>query len=907
MKKIYTLATLLVVALSLNAQNYRKWDFTNWSAQTINNLTVEAELGVTGGTWSDTEKANGDNPQVGNCYWSYGENVIDGELAANGAVINETEGLIFNTSYTSRRSLAIAVNYPETSLGTYAGPQYLWLGGGNAKSASARIWCFKIPKVRVGQKITIVAESHKPSDARGVGLYAGDCTNDALLIGEQFKPTTQATYTWEEGWTLPEGATLNDDGETVDIQVYNTNGCHLYSIEIGDNTQKSKIAYIYEGSTDNEIALPIISQNDNNDIVTMTAEEFTAKYGADFDAAIKEMGDFNALVISSSVQNDEFMKVMKSLQPFVPTLSLNPAVYAAWGYGTVSQAQAQFILATQPNHQLFRGLTLIENPDNDNNPEVIPFTQADTFPVVALAGLFADDTVLGYAMGSEDVAIHAHNLSHNGYLFIPYTNEVMATIMSPELITNAVKLLINSRAKVTQAPNPTISLEYKDMATVVSIKSGVTGARIFYTLDGTEPTAASQVYTEPFTITDENITVKAVALGDGYLLSDVTEQLVDLKPQAAAPTISLAAEEGKTTVTITTNVEGGTIYYNFSGKNIAAQSKKYEQPLTLTNGRIIYAFVEAEGMLASEVTSQNVTVQGEEVRIDVIAHMDANSTEYNQGSTSTKYFFSWGRDKAAYAYYNEEVFTDSTYIDEYGDEQTVKIYSQLNPEEEVDFGNGWAIRSRGQIVDWENLTTGDNIGDNSGYNYADVEDVNPDFAATKGIINLADKNTKPDNTSFPYNAYIVTTKKYQGPFNVVANVGSITKPEAEAKHEFVIEVSTDGNVWESEWTVLGDTCYMENSGRLTHNFVRSYEGTDEVYVRAYLSNLNSKIGFYDIYLANNGEKSQERANGIEDNTTSVEVRPVAYYNLNGVRQSGLNRGINIVRYSDGTARKIMVK
>ena len=174
MKRFFTLTTLLLLVLSVSAQGYRKWDFTNWSAATIANLQTEATKGVTGGSWSDTEKADGSNPQPGNCYWSYGEaNVIDGTLCANGAAIAETDGLLFTSAYVAKRSLAIAVNYPSTSLGSYAGPQYLWLGGGNAKSASARIVCFTIPKVKIGQKITFVVESHKPSDARGISVRKG--------------------------------------------------------------------------------------------------------------------------------------------------------------------------------------------------------------------------------------------------------------------------------------------------------------------------------------------------------------------------------------------------------------------------------------------------------------------------------------------------------------------------------------------------------------------------------------------------------------------------------------------------------------------------------------------------------------------------------------------------------------
>ena len=68
MKKTFTLTILALLAIaSVSAQGYRRWDFTNWSAQTVANLAQEATKGVTEGAWSDTEKSNGDNPQPGNC------------------------------------------------------------------------------------------------------------------------------------------------------------------------------------------------------------------------------------------------------------------------------------------------------------------------------------------------------------------------------------------------------------------------------------------------------------------------------------------------------------------------------------------------------------------------------------------------------------------------------------------------------------------------------------------------------------------------------------------------------------------------------------------------------------------------------------------------------------------------
>jgi len=309
----------------------------------------------------------------------------------------------------------------------------------------------------------------------------------------------------------------------------------------------------------------------------------------------------------------------------------------------------------------------------------------------------------------------------------------------------------------------------------------------------------------------------------------------------------------------------------------------------------------------SDLVSEEIKIQNEKVRIDVLAHMDANSAEYNGGSTSTAYYFSWAKNKT-YAYYDIDSRQEETTVSPTtGADTTIVSYTVLNAEEVKDFENGWMLRSRGQVVDWENLSTGTNIGNTGGYNYATVNDIDADFPATKSVVVLADKNTEPaDCNKFPYNAYITTTQKYAGPFDVVANIGSITKPDADAKHQVVLQVAKNGNEWDSDWQTLGDTLTIAG-GRLTHNYVFNYEGTDEVYVRAYLCGGNSKAGFYDIYIANEGEKSKERLSGIAEQKQDIKAVPAGIYSLNGTRLNTVRRGFNIIRNSDGTTKKVLVK
>ena len=233
------------------------WDFTQWSDVTITNLKADAAASKTEG-WSDVEKkatadANGEPTELSkdNCFWFAGTANADGELEANGQVIEELKGLTFQTAtYNSARSIAIAVNYKDLQVyddqgqvtgsagfGPYNGASYFWLGGGDKD-------CFVIKNVKVGTTITMGVESHKLTNARGVKL---------MLDGTELKdpdgndvaaPTVYAEQTWlvpypASALSAKGGAlSADDDDEVVDITVHNTNGCHIYFIdaEIGEPT-----------------------------------------------------------------------------------------------------------------------------------------------------------------------------------------------------------------------------------------------------------------------------------------------------------------------------------------------------------------------------------------------------------------------------------------------------------------------------------------------------------------------------------------------------------------------------------------------------------------------------------------------------------------------------------------------
>ncbi len=260
------------------AQTTRKWDFTNWSEETVANLLADEG-------WSDDEKGDGEtNITNGNCMWQV--TAGEKELTANGTAIAELVGLNFTN--TLDRGLAIAINYPSTSLGEYNGPSYLWLGSKN-------INYFTIPGVKAGATIKIGIESHKNSDARGVTLSVGGTT---LTDPDGNAVSAPKTYT-EQTWAIPaEGIAdaANAEG-TYDVVVKNTNGCHLYFIEVTEPAGEEGDEPVAVAWTDIKVNLMNGALLTEEEVSGKTLTTFGIAIGADGTVTRVESTDATAVAV----------------------------------------------------------------------------------------------------------------------------------------------------------------------------------------------------------------------------------------------------------------------------------------------------------------------------------------------------------------------------------------------------------------------------------------------------------------------------------------------------------------------------------------------------------------------------------------------------------------------------------
>jgi hypothetical protein len=137
----------------------------------------------------------------------------------------------------------------------------------------------------------------------------------------------------------------------------------------------------------------------------------------------------------------------------------------------------------------------------------------------------------------------------------------------------------------TQVATPVISpaTSNASASTVsVSITDATAGATIYYTTDGSTPTASSNKYSAAFALScpvGSTVTLKAYApaVGSNYTDSAVASATYTCQQQTAAPVIAPVTGNvmGTQTVTITESTNGASIYYTTDGSTPSPASNKY--------------------------------------------------------------------------------------------------------------------------------------------------------------------------------------------------------------------------------------------------------------------------------------------------------------------------------------------
>jgi hypothetical protein len=161
------------------------------------------------------------------------------------------------------------------------------------------------------------------------------------------------------------------------------------------------------------------------------------------------------------------------------------------------------------------------------------------------------------------------------------------------------------------AQTPVISLAAGTYTSIQTVKitDATLGAKIYYTTDGSTPTASSTLYKSPLSLSTSE-TLNAVAIASGYAPSAIATAAYTINLTVAPPSFSPGAGTFTTiqTVTLVDATPNSTIYYTTDGSTPTTGSKLYSGPIQVLGTETINAIGAESGYANSSVASATYTL-----------------------------------------------------------------------------------------------------------------------------------------------------------------------------------------------------------------------------------------------------------------------------------------------------------
>lgn len=196
-------------------------------------------------------------------------------------------------------------------------------------------------------------------------------------------------------------------------------------------------------------------------------------------------------------------------------------------------------------------------------------------------------------------------------LLLTTTTLVRAIAVEENKAASRVAEMLFERMEVSGKPEIEVSAFFGDEADVVI--TAASGARIFYTVDGTMPDVSATEYTGPFLIASSAV-IRAVALEEGKILSVVAERETTQMERTPDPEIEVEEwNDGSFRVNVTA-VAGAEVYYsvgqpaqltlrNQDDLVVGSSTQVYRQPVKVEAGTSIYVVAFKPYSRPSEIVS----------------------------------------------------------------------------------------------------------------------------------------------------------------------------------------------------------------------------------------------------------------------------------------------------------------
>lgn len=268
--------------------------------------------------------------------------------------------------------------------------------------------------------------------------------------------------------------------------------------------------------------------------------------------------------------------------------------YSALQAGNYKQAESYFkraIVKDKSRAEAYTGLSEIYIEQND---------------------LDSAESVFLSALGSQPTNADLYQAAIDFYMDTEQLEKI-----SPLLADCEDETVLNAVSDYVSAA-PSFSLEGGTYSEVQEVTiSSSTGGTIYYTTDGTDPTASSEEYREPILLQNEGeVVIKAIAINDKEIPSIVSSAKYTIEfPIASAPAVNPATGQYTEPTQITITVpDGYTAYYTMDGTTPTSDSERYTGPVDMPeNSQIIFnaVLINNNNGKATDVTTRNYITRAE--------------------------------------------------------------------------------------------------------------------------------------------------------------------------------------------------------------------------------------------------------------------------------------------------------
>lgn len=210
------------------------------------------------------------------------------------------------------------------------------------------------------------------------------------------------------------------------------------------------------------------------------------------------------------------------------------------------------------------------------------------------------------------------------------------TINDLLLATSNDALLSSYQNYVARAPEFSIKEGYYTSIQPLKLTASGTG-KIYYTMDGSDPTEESTQYTAPIILENGDYIIKAYFVNDKGIVSDIVAKEFHIEiDEIPEPEVSALSGEYNFPVSIEVNGDEGEIYYTTDGTVPTYSSNAYTAPIPMPLGKSCFKFAQIVNGVTGNIVERtyqlvmNTEYTPEEAVADIVEYSISSGKIYDE-------------------------------------------------------------------------------------------------------------------------------------------------------------------------------------------------------------------------------------------------------------------------------------